>query len=101
MPITYIRQTILLVALLLSALAAQASNGPTPAVAVSSPPPGPADAELLLPQLREAALQYVAPARPNATPGRETPSVYPLHWAAVTDRAATAPQLIDKGIPVD
>src|SRR5262245_16634652 len=99
MPITYVRQTILLVALSLSALAAQASSGPTStAPALSSPPSYAADAELLLPHLRDAALQYVAPARPNAMPGRETPTVYPLHWAAVVDRAATAEQLIDQGI---
>jgi uncharacterized protein len=99
-PIAYIRQTILVVALLLGAPAAQASKAITPAEpAVSAQSPD--AAELLLPQLREAALQYVAPARPDATPGHQTPIIYPLHWAAVIDRASTAELLIEQGIPVD
>src|SRR5215467_3286096 len=99
MPLTYVRHAILVVALLLGALAARASNEPTPPAPMSSPlADASSDAGLFLPQLREAALQYVEPARPIATPGRETPTVYPLHWAAVTDRAETARKLIDQGI---
>src|SRR6185295_318237 len=55
----------------------------------------------LLPLLREAALQYVKPVRPDATPGRDAPTSYPLHWAALTDNAETAGSLIDHGTPVD
>ena len=102
MPITYVRSTILLVALLLNVPVAQASNAVTPTVSgVSSASPDTRNVELLLPDLREAALQYVKPVRPDATPGREAPTVYPLHWAALTDNAETAGSLIDHGTPVD
>jgi ankyrin repeat protein len=102
MPITYVRHAILVIALLLSAEAVHASNALTPTEpAVFSSPPDTTAHELLLPQLREAALQYVEPARPNAAPGRQTRTSYPLHWAAVIDRTGTAERLIDQGIPVD
>ncbi len=39
--------------------------------------------------------------RPDATPERQTPAVYPLHWAALTDQAAVAGLLIDRGMSVD
>ncbi len=96
-----VRNSILAVLLSLSAPAALASDHS------DARPPGSAslallgEAGALLPNLSDAALRYVKPTRPDATPERQTSAVYPLHWAALTDQADVAGLLIDRGMAVD
>ena len=98
-----VRSTVLSVLLLMSAPAALASDRPAGSPVELAAPVSLRAGELdaLLPDLFDAALRYLKPTRPDATPGRQAPTVYPLHWAAVTDQASVAGLLIDRGTPVD
>ncbi len=98
-----VKITILSILLLLNSPAALASDRPSESPVGSAAPVSLRAGELdeLLPNLSDAALRYLKPMRPDAMPERQAPSVYPLHWAALTDQAAVAGQLIDRGTPVD
>ena len=103
MPSASVRSTLFFFLLLsLSAPAAQAGGAVVaPAESTSSATLLAGDLHALPPGLFEAALRYQKSIRPDATPERQTPGVYPLHWAALTDQAAVAGLLIDRGMSVD
>jgi ankyrin repeat protein len=103
MPSASVHSTLLFFVLFsLSAPAAQAGGAASaPAGSTSSATLLTGDAHALPLGLFESALRYQKPIRPQATPEREAPALYPLHWAALTDQAAVAGLLIDRGMAVD
>jgi cytohesin len=94
----HVRCSVLFLLLVLLAPATAASDriGAPIEVSFQGAPDG---SEVLLPALFDAALRYSRPG--DWEPPREGASLFPLHWAALTDQADAAARLIDRGMPVD